>query len=60
MNEKTKKYLLSLAVRSAVAIVLFLVIWAVKGFYPEISRLWTKNMDIQKVVALFREILKEV
>ncbi len=60
MNEKTKKYLLSLGVRSIVATVLFLAIWVVRGFYPDISRLWTKNMNIEKIITLFREIIKEV
>lgn len=60
MNEKTKKYFLSLGVRIAVSVLLFAAIWAVRGFYPGISRLWTKNMDIEKIITLFKEIIKEV
>jgi hypothetical protein len=63
MQEKTKKWLLSLAVRTAVAILIFAVVFIVCKIFPPslkvIRPLWTKSMDIQKIGTLLKEVLKE-
>lgn len=63
MQEKTKKRLLSLAVRAAVAASLFAVVFVVCKIFPQalkvIRPVWTKSMDMQKIGALLKETLKE-
>jgi len=64
MNEKTKKYFLSLAVRTAVSLGMFAVVFAVCKIFPQvltaISPVWTKSMDIQKIGAFLFKIGKEM
>ena len=64
MNEKTKKYLIVLAYRTAVSIGLFLIIFITGVFAPsfidKISPLWTKSIDFQKVGKLFCELFGEL
>ena len=63
MQEKIKKYLLSLAVRSAVAILIFAAVFAVCKIFPEVLKavqpVWTKSMDIQKIGRLLKEAFVE-
>ena len=64
MQEKIKKHLLSLAVRTGIAILMFAVVFIVCKIFPPslkaIRPLWTKSMDIQKIGTLLKEVLKEV
>ena len=64
MNEKVKKYLLSLAVRTAVAFSAAIVIFVLNAFVPKIGNgtkdILTKNSDIQKIGTLFNQLFKEV
>lgn len=63
MQEKMKKQLLSLAVRTAVSAGIFALIFVVCKIFPEVLEAirpaWTKSMDIQKTGALLKEALKE-
>ena len=64
MQEKTKKWLLSLAVRAMVAVTAAIVILMLNSFVPKTGEVTkgvlTKNTDVQKIGTLFGEILKEV
>lgn len=64
MNEKMKKHLMILAYQSAVATGIFIVLFVLNRFVPEvtdkISVIWTKNTDLKKVGRLLYEIVKEL
>ena len=64
MDEKTKKWLLSLALRCGVCLFLVVVMYMIKAFSPEIfapvKSYVTKSVDIEKIGTLFRQIVKEV
>ena len=64
MNEKTKKWLLSFLVRTAVSLGIFAVTVFVCRIFPKalkaLEPLWTKSADIHKIGTLFREIGKEL
>ena len=63
MQEKTKKWLLSLAVRTGVAVIVFAVIFAVCRMFPDMLKairpVWTKSMDIQKIGKLLKTAFVE-
>ena len=63
MQEKIKKYFLSLAVRSAVAVVLFVMIFFTCKIFPQALKpmkpVWTNSMDIRKIGSLLYSALKE-
>ena len=64
MKEKTKKYLILLAYRSAVAVGIFLIIFVIgifaPGFIEKLSPVWTKNMNMGRVKELSYSLLKEL
>lgn len=64
MNEKTKKHLIILAYQSVLALGLFLLLFVLSRFAPQltekISVIWTKNTDLKKAARLFADILKEL
>lgn len=64
MQEKTKTWLLSLAVRTGVALGIFLIVFIVCRIFPDVLKtirpVWTKSMDIQKTGTLLKELLKEM
>ena len=63
MNQKTKNRLLSLAVRTAIAVVIFVILFVMNRLFPQLikhmERIWTKSMDIQKIGTFLKEVLKE-
>lgn len=64
MNEKMKKSLMMLAYQSALALGIFVVLFVINRFLPQvtdkISVIWTKNTDLKKVGQLLLEISKEL
>ena len=64
MNEKTKRMLMECGYKFTVAAVIFLVILALRFFFPEmaekVSAIWTKNTDLKKTGALLVKTLKEI
>ena len=63
MQEKTKKWFMSLTVRTVVSVVIFAVAFLLNSFFPQIMapvrNMWAKSIDIQKIGTLFCEIGKE-
>lgn len=64
MKEKTKKYLIMLAYKSAVGIGIFLILYVIgifaPGFIEKLSPVWTKNINIGRVKELSYSLLKEL
>ncbi len=64
MREKTKKWLLSLAVRFAAAAGIFVIIFSVNWFFPKVTKplkpIFAESADIQKIGKLLKELAKEV
>lgn len=64
MNENTKKYLITLSYRAAFSLGLFLLLFALSKFMPEltekISLIWTKNINLEKMEGLISEFIKEL
>ena len=63
MQEKAKKYFLSLAVRAAVAAVIFAILFIINRIFPRlidvVRPVWAKSMDIQKIGVLLKTVLNE-
>ena len=64
MNEKAKKLFMECGYKFVIAAVIFLVILALRFFFPEtaekVSVIWTKNTDLKKTGALLVKIFKEI
>lgn len=64
MKEKTKKYLIMLAYRTAFAIGIFIILFVIglfaSGFIEKLSPVWTKNINIRKAGGFFLSLLKEI
>ncbi len=64
MNEKTKKILMRELYKGAVALTIFIVVFALCSIFPNVKEyvksILTKNTDLKKVASLFMEIAKEI
>ena len=64
MNEKIKKLLIRQAYMGAVALVIFIIIFALCSIFPNvkegIGNVLSGNTDLKKVLSLFKEIVKEI
>lgn len=64
VKEKAKKYLTVLAQQTAVAVGIFVILFALSRIMPQvtekISVIWTKNTDLKRVAQLFLEIFSEL
>ena len=64
MKEKTKKYLIMTAYRTAVAVGIFVILWIIgffaPSFYEKLRPLWTKNINIGQVKAIVCDLIKEL
>ncbi len=63
MKEKTKKWFLSLALRSALAAAMFILLFLAHRFMPSltvpIKPIFTESADIGKIGTLLKELMKE-
>ncbi len=64
MKEKTKKYLVMLAYRTAFAVGIFIILFVIglfaSGFIENLSPVWTKSINIRKAGGFFLNFLKEI
>ncbi len=64
MNEKMKKILMREAYVGAVALALFIVIFALCTIFPNVKegvgKALSKNTDLEKVVSLCAKVVKEI
>ena len=62
MNEKVRKFLLSLAYRAIAAVVMFAILWVLQDIsvvaFEKVSAVWTKNTDIKKATELLSELVR--
>lgn len=64
MNEKTKNILMKEFYKGAVALAIFVVVFALCSIFPDIKErvnsILTKDTDLKKVASLFTQIAKEI
>jgi hypothetical protein len=64
MSEKMKKRLTMLAYQAALALGIFIILFVVDSFAPQLldklSSVWTKNTDIKKAGRLLLELSEEL
>ena len=62
MNERLRKFLLSLAYRTIAVAVIFAVLWVLreisKPALEKVSAVWTKNTDIKRAAELLSELMR--
>ena len=64
MNERAKKYLVILLYQSVISLGVFLLLFLLKRFTPEmvekISVIWTKSINLEKMEGLLSDVLREL
>ena len=64
MNERAKKYLIILLYQSAISLGVFLLLFLLNRFTPElvekISVIWTKSINLEKMEGLLSNVLREL